>query len=67
MKWEERLAGGATAWLTCEPLAKKKAQQAPVRICQPLAVGVSLEGRTALQLCHEHSTKKTPSLQKVCF
>jgi hypothetical protein len=44
MKWEERLAGEATGWPTCERLAKKKGQQAAVWIFQPLAVGVSLEG-----------------------
>jgi hypothetical protein len=62
-----RLAGGATGWLTCKRLAEKNIQQAPERICQPLAVGVSLEGRPALQLSPEDRTKTTQNLQKMYY
>jgi hypothetical protein len=67
MKWEEWLAGGAAGWITCERLAKEEAQQAPVRICHPLAFGVRLEGRPAAQLSPEHRTKPPQNLQKMYF
>jgi hypothetical protein len=67
MNREERLAEGATGWLTCEQLAKKKAQQAPVGICQPLAIGVGLEERPVLQVSYKHRTKISQNLQKKCF